>query len=68
MSVVGDNIVQSPNGKNVAASAVRICLLFLLVSSALLLTGCATANMSSDDRATFYKGWVDPNSSPSSSN
>jgi len=58
------NTVQSPNRKSVAAVAVRMCLLFLLVSSALLLTGCATANMSSDDRAVFYSGWADPNSSP----
>ena len=42
--------------------AVRMWILFLLASSALLLTGCA--NLSSDDRAVFYSGWTDPKSSP----
>jgi hypothetical protein len=37
-----------------------MCRLILLVSSALLVTGCAT--MSSDDRAVFYNGWADPKS------
>jgi hypothetical protein len=41
---------------------VRMCLLLLLVSCALLATGCA--DMSSDEHAVFYKGWVDPNSAP----
>ena len=40
----------------------RMCSLFLLMSSALLLTGCATAN--SDERAIFYSGWGNPNSKP----
>jgi hypothetical protein len=37
-------------------------LLLLLMSSALLATGCA--DLSSDDHAVFYKGWVDPKSDP----
>ncbi|MGD0058382.1 MAG: hypothetical protein ABSD58_03100 [Verrucomicrobiia bacterium] len=51
---------QSLNGKNIAAFAMRMCLLLLLVSSALLVTGCA--DLSSDDRAVFYNGWTDPKS------
>jgi len=53
---------QSSNGKSVAVFAVRIWILFLLASSALLLTGCA--DLSSDDRAVFYSGWADPKSTP----
>jgi hypothetical protein len=41
---------------------VSLCLLFLLTSSALVLTGCA--NVSPEDRAFFYKGWVNPNAQP----
>ncbi len=51
---------QSSNGKNIAEFAMRLCLLLLLVSSALLVTGCA--DLSSDDRAVFYNGWTDPKS------
>ncbi|MGO9609530.1 MAG: hypothetical protein ACLPT4_07830 [Verrucomicrobiia bacterium] len=53
---------QASNGRSVAAFAVRMCLLLLLVSSALLLPGCA--DLSSDDRAVFYSGWADPKSNP----
>jgi hypothetical protein len=53
---------QPSNGKSVAVFAVRMWILFLLASSALLLTGCA--NLSSDDRAVFYSGWADPKSHP----
>jgi hypothetical protein len=60
--VGGNNMVRSSNAKRVAVFAVRMCLLFLFVSSALLLTGCA--NLSSDDRDVFYSGWRDPNSNP----
>lgn len=48
----------SPSGKRVPLFAVRVCLLVLLMSSALLATGCA--DLSSDDRNVFYKGWADP--------
>jgi hypothetical protein len=41
---------------------ISLCLLFLLTSSALLLTGCST--VSPEDRAFFYSGWVNPNSQP----
>ena len=58
----GANVGQSSNEKGVAVFAVRMCLLLLLVSSAFLLTGCAS--LSSDDRAVFYSGWTDPKSSP----
>ena len=53
---------QSSNGKNVAVFAVRMWILFLLASSAFLLTGCASR--SSDDRAVFYSGWADPKPNP----
>ncbi len=58
-------MIQSPNGNDVISKVVtmltaRMCLLFLLLSSALLVTGCAT-NVSPEDRATFYSGWVNPN-------
>lgn len=55
-------MVQSSNGKSVAVFTVRTCILFSLVSSALLLTGCATTN--SDERDIFYSGWVEPHSNP----
>ena len=48
--------------RSAAFLAVRIGLLLLLVSSAFLLTGCAS--MSSDDRSMFYSGWVNPNGRP----
>ena len=41
---------------------VRIGLLLLLISAGFLLAGCA--NMNSDDRATFYSGWANPNGRP----
>jgi hypothetical protein len=53
-------MVQSSNGKSVAVFTDRTCILFLLMSSALLLAGCATTN--SDERDIFYSGWVDPHS------
>ncbi len=49
--------------KGTTVFPVRMCLLFLLLFSAFLATGCATMNP--EDRAFFYSGWVDPNSSPS---
>jgi hypothetical protein len=57
-----------PNRSNVISKgapmfAVRMCLLLLFASSALLLTGCAS-NASPEDRAFFYSGWVHPNSQP----
>jgi hypothetical protein len=60
-------MVQSLTGKNVVSKSatvftVRMCSLFLLLFSVLLLTGCA--NLSSDDREIFYSGWANPNSSP----
>jgi hypothetical protein len=48
--------------KRAAAVALRVGVLFLLVTSGLLLTGCAT--VSSDDRDIFYSNWVDPHSNP----
>jgi hypothetical protein len=58
-------MVHFSNGKNVASKgaavfAVRMVLLFLLTTSALLATGCST--VSPEDRRFFYSGWVDPNS------
>jgi hypothetical protein len=44
------------------AVALRVGALFLLVTSGVLLTGCAT--VSSDDRDVFYSNWVDPHSNP----
>jgi hypothetical protein len=66
-TVEGVNMVQSSAGKNgvsknAAAFVVRIGLLLLLMSAALLLTGCTS--MSSDDNSIFYKGWVNPKSQP----
>jgi len=60
-------MVQSLTGRNVVSKSaavftVRMCSLFLLLSFALLLTGCA--NLSPDDREIFYSGWANPNSSP----
>ena len=60
-------MVQSLTGKKVVSkSAVvftgRMCSLVLLLSSVLLLTGCA--NMSPDDREIFYSGWANPNPNP----
>ena len=46
--------------KTVTTFTARMCLLFLLLSSAILVTGCAT-NVSPEDRAIFYSGWVNPN-------
>jgi hypothetical protein len=62
-------MIQSSTGKNAMPKspvvlAVRMCLLFLLISSALLVTGCA--NVSPEDRAFYYSGWVNPNSQPPS--
>jgi hypothetical protein len=63
LTAEGGSMVQSSTERNVASTlAVRMCLLFLLVSSALLLTGCATTNP--DERDVFYSGWVDPHSNP----
>jgi hypothetical protein len=45
--------------KSAAVFATRMCLLLLLMSSALLVTGCST--VSPDDRAFYYSGWVNPN-------
>ena len=59
-TVEGTNMVQSSSRKSVAVLAVRTCILSLVVSSALLLTSCAT--MSPDARAVFYSGWGNPNS------
>ena len=53
---------QSSDGKKTAVFAVRMGILFLLVSSALLVAGCA--DLSSDDRAVFYHGSADPKSDP----
>jgi hypothetical protein len=55
-------MVYSSNVKSGAAYAVRMCVLLLLMGSAVVLTGCAT--VSPDDRAVFYQGWVRPNSEP----
>jgi hypothetical protein len=49
-------------GEGAAAFVVRACLLVLLVSSALLVTGCAT--MDSDEQDVFYSGWASPKSDP----
>lgn len=53
---------QSSDGKKIAVFAVRMGILFLLVSSALQVAGCA--DLSSDDRAVLYHGWADPKSDP----
>jgi hypothetical protein len=58
-------MVQLTNERNLvpegaAAFAVRIALLVLLTTSALLSTGCST--VSPEDRRFFYSGWVNPNS------
>jgi hypothetical protein len=53
---------RSSNANSGVAFAGRMCLLLLLVSFALLATGCAS--LSSDDRAVFYNGWANPNSNP----
>jgi hypothetical protein len=60
-------MVQSSTEKNVmckgaAAFAGRMCLLVLVVSSALLVMGCAT--MTSDEQDVFYSGWGNPKSNP----
>ena len=58
-------MVQPSTGKNIvsksAVFAVRMCSLFVLLSSTLLLTGCAS--VSPDERAIFYSGWGNPNNS-----
>jgi hypothetical protein len=53
---------QSSSGKGFAVFAMRMGFLLLLVSSTLLIAGCAS--LSSDDRAVFYGGSVDPKSAP----
>jgi hypothetical protein len=50
--------------KSAAVFRERMCILFLLICSALLVTGCAT--VSPEDRAFYYSGWVNPNSQPPS--
>jgi hypothetical protein len=49
-------------GMSAAAFAGRMCLLVLVVSSALLVTGCAT--MTSDEQDVFYRGWANPKTDP----
>jgi hypothetical protein len=53
---------QSSEGRKIAMFAVRMGILFLFVSSALLTAGCA--DLSADDHAVFYSGWVNPHSDP----
>jgi hypothetical protein len=55
---------QSPNVKNVVPKhatmfMVRTGLLLLLLSSAFLITGCAT-NVPPEDKDFFYNTWIHP--------
>jgi len=60
--MIQSSVEKNVISKNAAVFAVRVGLLLLLISSALLVTGCAS--VSSDDRETFYSGWANPNSKP----
>ena len=58
-------MVQLSNVKNVTSKtttifAIRMGLLSLILSSALLATGCAT-NVPPEDQDFFYKTWTHPN-------
>lgn len=60
----GSQMGQPSNVKNVSSKsatvpALRMCFLFLLLSSAFLATGCAT-NVTPEDHDFFYKTWVHP--------